>query len=269
MTSGMNIQANEPQQPAKKPWKIGTYEKTQVGVFATPSSTCSINNLFTALPYANEALGVKAEKGNFFAKAEIGAGTSATARVATGYEIPLGKQFGLELSADARAAQSMIGKNITVDVYNETEVQVGITETFAQGVYTDELTSATHLEVPKYKEGNLAAGVNVMAKWHPTDKLSFGAGVRAGVVSANAAHVHIDQNIENAEFHHHASMANGQYSNVDYSGVHDIKTNIQVGERHTQVFVSPAVEFKGKPGKWEIGLSGSFDEGRIEAAYNF
>ena len=253
-----------------KDFSIKPYAKTQVGAFVTPTKTSSLKDPFTILPYANEAMGVKAEKGNFFANAEAGAGTSATAKAALGYEVPIGKHFGLELSADGSYAQSLIGKDIKIINHVEGQQNVTFDNMYYHIDGPRPFNENNECSVVKYKESCMGAGVNLMAKYHPNDKLTFGAGVRASVVSANAKNTVAVQNIEPFDSSTFLPAVNpAESTDVHYTGISNITNTYKIGERHTQTVVSPVAEVKVKSGHWEVGTVLGFDGGQTGIAYNF
>lgn len=273
MTNGMSINGNEvQQQPVRKPWKVGTYAKTQAGLFNVPVS----KDENYALNYANGALGVKAQKGNFFASAEVGAGTSATAKAAVGYEIPIGQNFGLELSADARAAQSMIGKKIIVQT-NATTIN-----NYSNGITVDdnnfEINTASeaidfnNVEVGRYKDSNYAVGANVMLKGHATKHLTFGVGARIAHTGGNVANININRDItvhdiqENVTIH---GLPNSEEVNItNHIQIPSFINDIKIGKNISKTVVTPVVGVDVNAGKWDFGVKASFDEARAEVVYN-
>jgi hypothetical protein len=263
MSTNFSINGQKSQQPVKSPWKLEKYVKSQAGVFITPSKTCSLDDSFVALPYINEAFGFKAQKGNFFVSGENGVGTSVTGKIATGYEIPIGKQFGLELSADARVAESLIGKkNIEINTNTNAMTQIVLEDSEGNELLTvRNLQANNHIEA-RYNEGSMAAGANIMAKYHPIDNLSYGIGVRAAVVSGNAANVNIKQNL----------VSDNKYAEGNINHSHNNDVRVTIGEEHTQFVVSPVLEIEAATDSekgWEIGTRFSFDELKLSAAYKF
>jgi hypothetical protein len=254
-----------------KDFSIKPYVKTQVGAFVVPSKTSSVKDPLTVLPYANEAVGVKEEIGNFFTKAEIGVGTSATVKAAMGYEVPIGEHFGLELSADACAAQSLIGKDVEITNDVVAPNTVVINDTFYNLENMHALVEHNECSVVKYKESYMGAGVNLMAKWHPVKEFTLGVGVRASRVSANTAGVSFNQEIEGYDDNAHLVDTQGHHTDIQHSGVDSIKTNYKIGENYKQTVVSPVFEIKAGTNVdgLNFGAVLGFDSVQAGVTYNF
>ena len=170
---GINI-GDEPQKAEiKQPWTLKPYAKTQGGVLSLPKN-------FT-LGYASENIGLRLSNGKTYFEADAGIGTAATANLSFGHEFNIGKNLGLELSANGSYANDLINRNLSITVHNNIDVQEeiynGETHMYTyEYQYNDE-----HQYNCKYAKTNASATGKATLNIHPNDKLTFKAGGYAGV----------------------------------------------------------------------------------------
>lgn len=170
---GDPIETVQAQTNTKHSWTLRPYLKTQAGTIILPKGY--------DLPYASENIGLKLSNGKTYFEAEAGAGTAVAANLSFGHEFNIGKNLGLELSANGSYVNDLIKTDISVNMHNNIN--------YSESIYINENLINTyecnynlnHTYDFKYAKSNASATGKATLNWHPNDKLTFKAGGYAGV----------------------------------------------------------------------------------------
>lgn len=182
-----------------------------------------VNN-YTNTMQANlgAALGGEISKGGTFAKAEVGCGTAFKAKTEVGHEFNIGKNMGLELSANA--------------VYAKSNTQNSYNTKFA--IATDKQTQTMSMS-KKWHDGYKKAGGALMMTF-TGKKGNVKAGVEVGAYTNNAPDISTSYN---------ATVKNENGNNQNYTLHHELKAH------HSGMYATPKVSAElnlGKTNNWSL-----------------
>lgn len=204
------------------PVKTNAYVQVEGGV-----------NNYTNTKQANlgAALGGEISKGGTFAKAEVGCGTAFKAKAEVGHEFNIGKNMGLELSANAQYTQS--NKHSTADF---------------KTTYTNSYESKEFSTTTSWKDGLRKAG-GALALNFKGKKGNIKAGVEVGAYKNNAPDVHQNFNSQTI-----VDIKNNETQET-HKEIYNYNMDYDLKQRNSGMYVTPKVSAElnlGKTNNWSL-----------------
>ena len=204
------------------PVKANAYVQVEGGV-----------NNYTNAQQANlgAALGGEISKGGTFAKAEVGYGTAFKAKTEVGHEFNIGKNMGLELSANAQYTRS--NHHSTAD----TKI-----------TYMNPYESKEYSSTTSWKDGLRKAG-GALALNFKGKKGNIKAGVEVGAYKNNAPDIQLNVNYQTL-----VETKNNETQEINKE-IYNNSTKCDIKQRNSGVYVTPKVSAElnmGKQGNWSL-----------------